>query len=195
MTTEDAGSLLRAAAAGDAQAWSALVRRFSGLVWSVARGHGLSPADAQDVYQTTWLRLTQHLERIKEPERVAGWLAATARNESLRVIRAGLRVFPVENVEPALAALPSPEDEAVQAESARQARWRSARLWEAFEELSERCKQLLRVLTAPTPLSYAEVAEVFDMPIGSIGPTRARCLARLRALLAGRGITDREERS
>ncbi|GIH05623.1 RNA polymerase sigma factor [Rhizocola hellebori] len=195
MVTQEAAALLRAAANGDAQAWSGLVRRFSGLVWSVARGHGLSQADAEDVYQTTWLRLTQHLERIKEPDRIAGWLAATARNESLRVIRSGLRVSPVENLEPALEPQGSPEEEAVQAESARQARWRAARLWEAFEELSERCKQLLRVLSAPTPPSYAEVAEVFDMPVGSIGPTRARCLARLRALLADRGITSGSERS
>src|SRR3954468_5004445 len=79
--------LVHAAADGDQEAWDALVDRFAGLVWSIARAHRLSAADAADVSQTTWLRLVEHLGRIRDPERVGAWLAATARHEGLRVIR------------------------------------------------------------------------------------------------------------
>lgn len=193
METTDNASLLRAAASGDATAWTALVRRFSGLVWSVARGHGLASADAEDVFQTTWLRLTQHLSGIKEPERVGAWLAVTARNESLRLLRVGARTAPTSDLETPLARLvatePSPEDVALEAEAAQRDRERLRQLWAAFGDLSERCRRLLRAVAATPPLSYAEIAGIFGMPIGSIGPTRARCLRRLRELMADRGIT------
>ena len=86
-STTGLNELVRAAAEGDQQAWDALVDRFAGLVWAIARAHRLSPADAADVSQTTWLRLVEHLGRIRDPERVGAWLAATARHECLRVIR------------------------------------------------------------------------------------------------------------
>ena len=85
------GELVRAAAAGDQRAWEALVGRFGGLVWSVARAHGLSRADAADVSQTAWLRLVEHLHRLRDPERVGTWLASTARHEALRILRRGRR--------------------------------------------------------------------------------------------------------
>ena len=192
MTPQDAGVLLRAAAAGDESAWAGLVRHFSGLVWSIARGHGLASADAEDVFQTTWLRLTQHLDRIKDPQRVGAWLAATARNESLRVIRTASRTTVVSDVDSVVTLLAehTPEDAAMQAEAESQSRQRARLLWQAFERLPDRCRALLRALIAVPPLSYAEIAAVFDMPVGSIGPTRARCLRGLRSILAESGITE-----
>src|ERR1700736_5759838 len=94
MEADDVAGWLKAAAAGDATAWDALVGRYSNLVWAVARGHRLNAADAADVSQTTWLRLVEHLDRIEQPERVGAWLATTARRESLRVLRMAGRQIP-----------------------------------------------------------------------------------------------------
>src|SRR6266516_3266327 len=96
MDAEGLTELLQAAAGGDQDAWGRLVDRYSRLVWAVARGHRLSQADAADVTQATWLRLVEHLDRIKEPERLGAWLATTARHESLRVIRRGGREQPTD---------------------------------------------------------------------------------------------------
>jgi RNA polymerase sigma factor (sigma-70 family) len=181
--TDDIGGLVTAAADGDPAAWNTLVARFNGLVWSVARGYGLSPDDAEEVGQITWFRLADHIGRIKEPDRIAGWLAATTRNEAFKVLRAARRVGPVPDPDavddrsPELAVLAAEED-AQQAERLRL-------MWAAFQELPDRCRRLLRVLSGSPPPSYAEVAVALEMPVGSIGPTRARCLGRLRELLAG----------
>ncbi len=180
-TVEIAG-LVQGAAAGESRAWDALVERFAGLVWGVARGYGLSQADAADVSQTTWLRLAEHLHRLRDPERVGGWLATTARNESLRVQRLARRHVPVE----AIAEVPS-EAATGEAEGRLLDQERDAALWRAFESLSGPCKVLLRTLMADPAPSYVEVSAVLDMPIGSIGPKRSRCLQHLRnsaALLA-----------
>src|ERR1700675_1391580 len=88
------GDLVRSAGAGASDAWNELVNRFAGMVWSVARRHRLNASDAADVSQTTWLRLVEHLNRIEHPERVGGWLATTARRESLRVLRLADRQVP-----------------------------------------------------------------------------------------------------
>jgi RNA polymerase sigma factor (sigma-70 family) len=175
---EQAGlpTLVQAASAGDRQAWERLVHRFGGLVWSVARAHGLSDADAADVSQTAWLRLVEHLQRIRNPERVGTWLASTARHEALRVLRRAGRQVPVGDdaaLEPREPAVETPEARALASE-------RSELLWRAFATLPSHCRRLLRVLMADPPPSYQEVAAALDMPIGSIGPTRGRCLARLR---------------
>src|SRR3954449_1219324 len=94
----EVADLVRAAAEGDRDAWDALVDRFNGLVWSVARSHRLSTVDASDVVQTTWLRLVEHLGRLQEPERVGAWLATTARRESLRTLRHSARQVPTDEV-------------------------------------------------------------------------------------------------
>lgn len=197
VTAEVDGELVTAAAAGDASAWEKLVRRFSSLVWSVARGHGLGTADAEDVYQVTWLRLAQHIGRLQQPDRVGAWLATTARHESLRVIRTSARLSPTADLEelaPPLDA-PTPEEEALEAESQAAKQRRSESLWRTFEHLNDRCRTLLRTLMATPPLSYAEIATLLDIPVGSIGPSRARCLQRLRALLEQGGITGAVEGS
>ena len=188
MADTDAGDLVKAAQAGDQSSWDELVRRYSGLVWSVTRGYRLGQADAADVFQTTWLRLAEHLGRIDKPGQVGAWLATTARHEALRIARGATRIVPAE--EATLVALGqvddySPERAVLDAEQARLDSDRAARLWRAFGELPGRCRELLRILIASPPPGYAEVAAAMDMPVGSIGPTRARCLRRLRERLAG----------
>ncbi len=163
------------AAGGDAKAWNELVQQYSGLVWSVARGYGLDTADAADVVQTSWLRLAENLACLRDPDRVGAWLATTARRESLRVLRRGQRQIPSgmdlgeditsEDGQPELPVLRRERDAAVS---------------HAFQGLPALCRALLRVLMSDPAPSYAEVSEVLDMPVGSIGPRRARCLDRMR---------------
>lgn len=176
--------LVQRAAAGDQAAWNALVDRYTNLVWSVARSYRLSSSDAGDVVQTTWLRLVENLGKVQDPERLPGWLATTARRECLRVLRAGGRELVgvvddaafdvVDELAPAL-------DHALLQDE------RDAALWQCFARLSERCQRLLRVLMATEPPAYAQVSQAMGMPIGSIGPTRMRCLDRLRELTSAAG--------
>lgn len=174
-----------AAADGDQEAFDGLVDRYAGLVWSVLRSYQLRAADAEDAFQTTWLRLVEHLDRIREPRAVGGWLATTARHEAWRLIRRADRSRPV------------PDDEldvvdevgGDQAPVAVLEMERDDELWAAFRSLEGRCRQLLRVLLADPAPSYEEVSAALDLPIGSIGPTRGRCLARLRRDLEARGIS------
>ena len=166
--------MIRAANDGDEAAWGAIVDRFAGLVWSTARAHRLAPADAADVAQTTWLRLVENLDRIKDPERLGAWLATTARRECLRHIRLQSR----ELVTGEDSVFEAPFEE--HAEQRLITRERNTALRRAFAKISERCQALLRLLAAPEPLSYEEIASALDMPIGAIGPTRSRCLEQLR---------------
>lgn len=176
MTGTTDAELVRGAAAGDQRAWDALVDRFGGLVWSIARAHRLGAADAADVSQTAWLRLVENLDRIRDPERVGAWLATTTRNECLRVIRRSGRQVPTDmevDAEP-------PDTESPLADEGLLAGERDAALWQAFSSISERCQVLLRLLIADPAPSYEEIGAALGMPIGSIGPTRARCLEHLR---------------
>ena len=182
----EVAELVRAAAEGDRDAWDALVDRFNGLVWSVARSHRLSTVDASDVVQTTWLRLVEHLGRLQEPERVGAWLATTARRESLRTLRQSARQVPTEE-------LPEVAEDA-KLDAALLVKERDRALWQAFGELNERCRGLLRLLVADPAPSYEEISAALDMPIGSIGPTRQRCLERLRRLAEGEGVTSTDRR-
>jgi len=184
----EASDLVTAALRGDKASWEALVYRYSGLVWSVARGYRLGSADSADVFQTTWLRLVEHLGRISDPGQVGAWLATTARHEALRIACGVTRAVPADDV--TLVALGhvdehSPERAALEAEQAQLDEARAADLWRALGELSARCRELLRLLVASPQPSYLEVAAALDMPVGSIGPTRARCLRRLRDRLSG----------
>jgi len=172
----DAGltDLVRAAAGGDESAWGAIVDRFSGLVWATARAHRLSREDAADGAQTTWLRLVEHLDRIRDPERLGGWLATTARHESLRAIRRGTKEQPTGEAD----LFEEPSDEAI--DRLLLDRERDGALWRAFAALTDRCKSLLRLLMADEEPTYEEIGAALGMPIGAIGPTRMRCLDRLR---------------
>jgi RNA polymerase sigma factor (sigma-70 family) len=167
-------ALVRSASSGDSAAWNAIVDRFSSLVWATARAHRLSREDASDVAQTTWLRLVEHLDRIREPERLGAWLATTARHESLRVIRRGVREQPSDDAD----LFEAPADETLDRLLVDPER--DGLLWRAFAQLSLRCKSLLRLLMADEEPSYEEVAAALGMPIGAIGPTRGRCLEKLR---------------
>jgi RNA polymerase sigma factor (sigma-70 family) len=183
---EDTGWLVTAAAGGDKAAWQALVERFSGMVWSIARAYRLSRADAADVSQTTWLRLAENIGRISNPERVGAWLATAARRECLQQIRLSSRTVPTDD--PAIFDDPDGDEnpteaEVLRAEREREDAHRMQRLWRAFAVLPLRCQQLLRILMASPPPSYADIAAALDVPVGSIGPTRARCLRRLRQKL------------
>jgi RNA polymerase sigma factor (sigma-70 family) len=175
---------VRRAAAGDKAAWDAIVDSFSGLVWSISSGYRLG-ADAAEVVQTTWLRLLENLDRIREPERLGGWLATTARRESLRVLRLRGRELVTDDesrFDLGPSGAPTPEDALLDSD-------RRRLLWDAFARLPENCRRLLQLVVVVAP-PYAEVAAALEMPIGSIGPTRARCLARLRRLLVAGGVTD-----
>jgi RNA polymerase sigma factor (sigma-70 family) len=172
--TEDLSTLVHAAARDDQSAWNELVDRFSGLVWHVVRGFRLPDAAAEDAYQTTWLRLTEHLDRIRQPDSLAGWLARTARNECLRIIRLSQREHLTDD--PDEPSIGTPDIDARHLASER-----DTVLWAAFGTLGDRCQQLLRLLLSDPPIPYETISEMLDMPIGSIGPTRARCLQKLRA--------------
>lgn len=169
--------LVAGATAGDQRAWDALVERYTSLLWAIARSYRLPPADAADVVQTTWLRLVEHLERIADPDRLPGWLATTARRECLRLLRRAEReVYSESGVRDA-------PDDGAPPDAALLSGERDATLWAAFARLDDYCQRLLRVLSTDPPPPYAVVAAALDMKIGSIGPTRARCLAKLRQLL------------
>ena len=188
MDPNDVAAAVRRAAAGDRTEWDGIVDHFSRMLWAVASGFRLGHADTAEVIQTTWLRLVEHLDGIKQPEALAGWLATTTRREALRMLRLRGREVLTEDVQsvygPAVDGQPGPERAALDAERKRQ-------VWEAFGRLPEHCQVLLHLLTVVVP-TYAEIAALLDMPIGSIGPTRARCLKRLRVLIAEIGMTDGE---
>jgi RNA polymerase sigma factor (sigma-70 family) len=186
LRSDTIGPLLAAAAAGDADAWNAIVARFTALRGATACAHRLAPSDAADVVQTTWLRLVENLGRIDDPERLPGWLATTARRECLAVLRRSHREPPVGE-ERVFDAIP---DQRQSLDAALLADERDAALWQIFDELPDRCRRLLRVLMSDPPPAYAEVAAALDMPIGSIGPTRARCLSSLRDLALASGALD-----
>ena len=173
----EAQELLTRVIAGDERAWDEVVDRFAGLVWSVARSYRLSSAATDDVVQTVWLRLAEHCGRIRQPERLASWLATTTRNEALRVIRGNNRLTPKAQLDelPELTA-PSVEERVSDDVTLRA-------VLEAFAKLAPADQQLMRLLCAVPPLDYQTIAEMLGRPIGSIGPTRARCLERLKKLL------------
>ncbi len=174
--------LVAAAATGDQQAWDGLVDAFAGLVWSVIRSHGFYGAEGADISQTVWLRLVEHVDRLREPERAGAWLATTARHECLRTLRRqGRTVLVDEPPEPSVA--PPGVDAGLLAAEQHEA------LVQALDLLPPRCQQLLRLMLADPPLSYDDISAVLDMPKGSIGPTRQRCLGHLRQRWDGARIT------
>ena len=189
MSSESLTYLVERVRGGDVTAWNAIVDRFAGLVWGVARRHRLSQSDAADVSQTTWLRLVEHIDRIQDPERVGGWLATTARHEALRVLRISNRELPSEH-DNYIDLVAAENEEAVDAGLLTEERDRT--LWALISMLPSRCRLLLSVLHTESRLSYVEIGEALDMPTGSIGPTRARCLEHLRRLAESRGITTIE---
>ena len=175
----DVAEFVRRAADGDRQAWECLVDQFARLIWSITADFKLVESDAADVAQTTWLRLLEHIDRIEYPDRVGSWLAATARNECLRSLAARKRVVLSDDDTELAGAVPhGPEiDERLLADE------RAQTVRDAMSRLPRRWQRLLEMLMADPPASYADISDELELPIGSIGPTRGRCLARLRVLL------------
>lgn len=176
----DAALLVPRAAAGDRSAWEALVDQYSRLIWAVTRDFRLPESDAADVVQSTWLRLLEHISRIEYPDRIASWLTTTARHECLRHLAAARRVTLVDGdstaFEATAAQLPGVDERLLAAEQAGAVR-------DAMSKLPSRSQQLLELLMADPPVSYLEISDQLGLPIGSIGPTRGRCLERLRLML------------
>lgn len=173
--------LMDAAKRGSDDALGQIVLELSPMLWHVARGAGLSTGDAEDVLQTVWTRLLSHLQDIHDSAALTGWLIVTTRREAWRVRAASSRQFPAEH--DWLAALPDQApgcEEQVILDDQRRA------LWTAIRKLSPRCQKLLRIIAFIPRPDYQAVAAILGMPTGSIGPTRGRCLAKLRALLAER---------
>lgn len=179
----DVAVLVAAARGGDQQAWNALVERYNRLVWSVARSFRLSTADAADAVQMTWMRLVENLDRITEPERLASWLGTTVRRECLQHLRRSGRA----QIDAATDILEVVPDTAPPVDTALLDDERDRALWAAMGMLGGKCQQLLRVLMASPPPSYSAVAAALDMPIGSIGPARQRCLAQLKKIITADG--------
>jgi RNA polymerase sigma factor (sigma-70 family) len=173
----DVTELVRAARAGDSSAWDTLVERYSGLVVGVARAHRLREADVADVFQTVWLRLVEGLSLLREPRALPGWLVTTTRNECLRSIRMEqhTRLTDFGDDEPTLARAGGPDlDEHLLREERRET------LRQALASLPEHCRRLLTLLLTDPPTPYEEISDRLDIPPGSIGPTRGRCLDKLR---------------
>jgi RNA polymerase sigma factor (sigma-70 family) len=163
---------------GDGRAMDELVRLMTPVLWHVVRAYGLERTLAEDVVQTTWLQLVRRHDSIADPQAVSAWLTTTARREAWKVGKAHGRVdtAEAEDLDALLPEQASAEDHAAVGDERR-------RLWEAVQHLAERCQRLLRVIAFDDRPDYARIADDLSMPIGSIGPTRNRCLAKLRALL------------
>ena len=158
------------------------MKQYARLIWSITVEFKLTESDASDVAQTTWLRLLEHIDRIEYPDRVGSWLAATARNECLRNLAARKRVVVLAHDEEEVlfgaAAVAGPEvDERILADE------RDQVVRDALSRLPRRWQRLLELLMADPPTPYADISDELGLPVGSIGPTRGRCLAQLRVLL------------
>jgi len=160
---------------GDKQAWDGLVERYAPLIWSICRRYRLGGADAEDVGQAVWMHLVEHLDNLRDPAALPGWLATATRRECCRVLRAPCKLPAggqvLENMPDEQTA--APEHELLVAE-------RNAALREAFARLPPGCQQLLALLIADPPVPYSEISARLGIPVGSIGPTRSRYLDRLR---------------
>ncbi|GAA5130621.1 sigma-70 family RNA polymerase sigma factor [Pseudonocardia adelaidensis] len=173
-TTTEAGNdqLLHSAGGGDERAWTEIVQRYRGLVSAVVRSYRLQDADAHDAEQRTWLRLVEHRHAVRDPERLGGWLATTASRECLRILRESRAVVTDE-----LDAVPDPdrtvEDQVVDADTV-------SRLWTIVATLPPRGRTIMMELFAEEPRPYADVARDTGIPIGSLGPSRARLIDRVR---------------
>ena len=182
--TPELADLVHAAQEGDQAAWNALVDRFLPLVTAVVRRFRLSSADADDVNQTVWLRLVEHLDEIREPRAVPGWLVTTTRNEALRVIKRRARDVTLDPHGRTLGLLHEVND----MDEGMMRAERSQALRDALLELSPARRELLTLLLADPPMSYDEISSRLGIPIGSIGPTRARALEQLRNTDAMRAL-------
>lgn len=176
----DLPALVKASIDGDEAAWGELVLRHVHLVMAVVRPFRLSTADAQDVSQTVWLRLVEHLANIREPAALPSWIARTTKHECLRVLRSGGRSIPVDPLD--CRALDDAASLDLDADLLEAERHQALR--DGLAELAPRHRELLEMLAADPPATYLEISTKLGIPIGSIGPTRSRVLEKLRATIA-----------
>jgi RNA polymerase sigma factor (sigma-70 family) len=177
---DEVSEQVRRAASGDQEAWSGLVDRFADMIWAVARSVGLNASDAADVSQTTWLRFCKHLGNLDDPSRAGAWLATTARREAIRVSRLGARQ-PVVDPWQWLGRAEAGSDEVDHQLLARE---RDLMVQYALALLPGRCRALLLAAVEDPPVPYQELAQRLGLAVGSIGPTRGRCLEQLGRLIA-----------
>jgi RNA polymerase sigma factor (sigma-70 family) len=181
--------LVAGALGGDSDAWNGLVVRYAPLIVSILRRYGIYGADADDISQIVWLRLLEHLHSLREPRALPRWLVTTTRNESMRWLRNAQRIRPSD---------PQAEDftqlsDGVELDAEVLLAERRSVLLAALAELPTRQRELLLLLLVDPPVSYEEISRRLDMPIGSIGPTRARALRELRNSPAIAALFDRTE--
>lgn len=177
MADWDLPDLVKASIDRDEGAWNELVRRFAGLVTYVIRHYRLSPADTQDVSQLVWLRLVEHLGRIREPAALPGWVATTTRHECERYLRVNGRNIPVDPVTMTRGHEPATGDDV---DAVLLAAERRQVLLDGLAQLAPQHRELLLMLAADPPYAYAEISRMLGIPVGSIGPTRSRVLDKLR---------------
>ena len=169
--------LVQAARDGDRTAWDRIVERYAALVWSTCRRHGLTAEDTDDVTAAVWLRLVEKLDTIREPAALPGWIATTARNECLCLLRVRKRQIPVDDERIPDLAGPASDEWLLKQEQ-------HIALRAAFAQLSQACQQLLSLLFSDPPVPYGQISTRLGIPVGSIGPNRQRCLGALRRLPA-----------
>ncbi len=182
----DLPALVKASVDHDEQAWDELVRRFAGLVAFVIRHYRLSQADTQDVSQLVWLRLVEHLGEIREPAALPGWLSTTTRHECERHLRVNGRSVATDPLTMRSAESPDGHevDELLLAAERRQV------LLDGLDQLPAHHRELLLMLSADPPFTYADISRILGIPIGSIGPTRSRALDKLRETDAVRAYLE-----
>jgi RNA polymerase sigma factor (sigma-70 family) len=181
--------LVRRAAAGEQRAWNEIVERYAPLVWSICQRCQLDRQDIDDIGQSVWLLLVERIGSLRDPAALPGWVVTTTHRECLRVLRASRRNVHDE--------LPPPDQlplgpEAAMAEQLVLTAERNAALRAAFAELPRGCRELLSMLMCDPPCTYAKISATLNIPVGSIGPTRSRCLERVRRSRHVTAIVDIE---
>jgi RNA polymerase sigma factor (sigma-70 family) len=186
---EDDAALVLRCRNGDQRAWVQLVGRYQRLVYAVALRARLDPAGAADVFQTVFARLVEHLPRIDDPTRLQAWLVTTARREAVLLMQRSRRNVSLTDDEGAQVMQLVDDGESAEDELA--ALQRRNGLRNALERLDERCRTLLTLLfdDSDTRPAYDAIAQRLGIPVGSIGPTRARCLGKLRTLAEAEGCS------
>ena len=181
--------LVTRARAGDKRAWDALVERYAPLLWSICRRYRLGGTDADDVGQSVWLRLLEQLDKIRDPAALPGWLATTTRRECGRMLGAARGP---DSARFAVDAETVPDEQAARTDHELLLAERNAALREAFMRLPAGCQRLIAMLIQDPPMPYAEISAELGIPVGSIGPTRRRCLEKLRRDPAVAALIDAE---
>jgi RNA polymerase sigma factor (sigma-70 family) len=174
---------------GDKPAWDALVDRYAPLVWSICRRYRLAGADADDASQAVWLQLVDQIGQIRDPAALPGWLATTTRRECGRIVRTARRTQPPGHL---LDVGDIPNEQAASADDGLLRAERHAALREALADLPPSCQRLFALLAEDPPLPYAQISAQLGIPAGSIGPSRGRCLAKLRRHPAIAALTNAE---